>query len=171
MNGRLSAFPPVCADCAHTLILGTFPSPASRGVRQYYGNPRNQFWRIFFESFGLPFDSPDYALRTDALTGRGFALWDVLTGCECVGALDSDIRSPEYNTAIPGLILRLGVRRVLFNGGNAQRFYRRGIGATNGLCLPSTSPANARHSYAKKLELWRAALTCPPSGFGDVYCV
>ncbi|MCL1807401.1 MAG: DNA-deoxyinosine glycosylase, partial [Oscillospiraceae bacterium] len=53
-------FPPLVGDNPRTLILGTFPSPLSRERGEYYGNPRNQFWRLLFGAFGAPFDCPDY---------------------------------------------------------------------------------------------------------------
>ncbi len=152
------AFEPLCGENPRVLILGTFPSPQSRGAGEYYGNPNNQFWRIVFQSLGVPFEAPSYAEKAALLYGNNIALWDVLTACNVSGALDSNIRDPIYNTAIPSFVSGRGIRTVLFNGGNAYTFYRRGIGETERRVLPSTSPANARMSFEQKLAAWRAAL-------------
>ena len=65
-------FPPLCDGNSRILILGTFPSPLSRKKNEYYGNPRNQFWRIMHEIFGEPYNArslgqksgcPDFVAR------------------------------------------------------------------------------------------------------------
>ena len=152
------ANPPLCEGAPGILILGTFPSPLSREKREYYGNPRNQFWRILFGVFRLPFDEPDYRRKKAVLTAGGVALWDVIAECEADGALDSGLRNPVYNTALPGFIGENGIRKVFFNGSNAYLFYKRGIGEIERKVLPSTSPANARMSFEEKLRLWREGL-------------
>ena len=153
-----NAFPPLLGENPEILILGTFPSPLSRGKGEYYGNPRNQFWRIIFDIFGQPFDDPPYSRKTEILAENGIALWDTLVSCNADNALDSSIRNPVYNTAIPGFIAEHCISRVFFNGGNAYTFYKRGVGHVERNVLPSTSPANARMSYSGKLEIWRASL-------------
>lgn len=152
------AFPPLHGDEPRVLILGTFPSPLSREKGEYYGNPRNQFWRIAFGVFDIPFDSPDYSRKKAVLSAGGVALWDVITACEVDGALDSAIRNPVYNTELPDFIKRRGIRKVFFNGGNAYTFYRRGIGLIEKNVLPSTSPAHAAMRFEEKLRIWREAL-------------
>jgi len=152
------AFPPLSGKSPSTLILGTFPSPLSRSRFEYYGNPKNQFWHIIFDVFCVPFENPTYAEKADVLAKNGLALWDTLVRCEVEGALDSSIKNPVYNTSIPAFVTKNGISRVLFNGGNAYKFYKRGIGKIEPLILPSTSPANARLRYSEKLELWRTAL-------------
>ncbi|MCL2080647.1 MAG: DNA-deoxyinosine glycosylase [Oscillospiraceae bacterium] len=152
------AFPPLISGRPKILILGTFPSPLSRERGEYYGNPRNMFWRIIFGVFGAEFGSPDYGEKKRLLFDNGIALWDVIESCEIDGALDSAIKNPVYNTALPGFIEANGIRAVAFNGGNAYKFYRRGIGPAEKTVLPSTSPANARLDYGGKLAAWSAAI-------------
>ncbi|MCL2080577.1 MAG: DNA-deoxyinosine glycosylase [Oscillospiraceae bacterium] len=149
------AFPPLCGDKPRTLILGTFPSTLSRECGEYYGNPRNQFWRLLFGVFSAPFDRSDYERKKAVLFANGVAIWDVIAECEPEGALDSGIRNPVYNTELPEFVAERGIERVLFNGNNAYVFYRRGIGAIERNVLPSSSPANARLSFEAKLGLWR----------------
>lgn len=151
----LEAFPPLAGGNPRVLILGTFPSPLSREFGQYYGNPKNQFWRIMFDIFDKPFESPSYKEKKNLLIENNIALWDTLISCEVEGALDSNIRNPVYNVSIPEFVARHNVSSVIFNGGNAYTFYKRGIGKIDRNVLPSTSPANARMSYQDKLDTWR----------------
>ena len=152
------AFPPLYGDSPGILILGTFPSPLSRERGEYYGNPRNQFWRLLFGVFDLPYDRPDYAQKKSVLFANGVALWDVITACEPEGALDSGIRNPVYNTGLPAFIENHKINRVLFNGNNAYMFYRRNIGTIERHVLPSSSPANARLPFEGKLKQWQGAM-------------
>lgn len=152
------AFSPLCDNEPRVLILGTFPSPMSRDKGEYYGNPRNQFWKIIFGGFGLPFNAPDYAQKKAALAANGVALWDVITQCEANGALDSELYNIIYNTALPEFIRQHGIQKVFFNGNNAYTFYKRGIGAIERNVMPSTSPAHAAIKFDEKLRIWREAL-------------
>src|SRR3712207_8983938 len=52
------------------------PSVLALARHQYYGNPRNAFWRITGELFGFRADDP-YAERTAALIAHRVAVWDV----------------------------------------------------------------------------------------------
>ena len=155
------AFPPLRGDDAHTLILGTFPSPLLRERGEYYGNSRNQFWRLLFGVFAEPFDRPDYERKKAVLFANGVALWDVIAECEPEGALDTGIRNPVYNTALPEFIAEQRISNVLFNGNNAYAFYLRNIGAIERSVLPSSSPANARLSFEGKLRLWQEIINPP----------
>ena len=153
------ANPMIRGEDPRVLILGTFPSALSREKREYYANPRNRFWRIIFNVFGVPFDIPDYETKKRVLTDNHIALWDTVTCCETDGSLDSEIKNPVYNTGIPGFVRENGIKALLFNGGNAFTFYKRGNGMPeNFRVLPSSSPANARMRFEEKLEAWSAAL-------------
>ena len=46
--GRLVIHPldPIFDEKSRVLVLGTMPSPKSREVHFYYGNPQNRFWRV-----------------------------------------------------------------------------------------------------------------------------
>lgn len=57
--------------------------------RQYYANPRNQFWRIMD---GLLAPLPeDYEGRLRKHAAKGITLWDVCLHAERTGSLDSRI--------------------------------------------------------------------------------
>ena len=152
------AFPLLCGDNPRIIILGTFPSPLSREKGEYYGNPRNQFWRLIFGVFGVAFDDPGYEIKKAVLFANGIALCDVIDCCEPDGALDSGIRNPVYRAGLPEFIAGTGISKIFFNGYNVYRFYRRGIGETGRFVLPSSSPAYAGMRFDEKLRRWREGL-------------
>lgn len=152
------SFGPVFDAGSRVLILGTAPSPASLAYGFFYGHPQNAFWRILRDLTGdEPGKSPTE--RRAFLLRHGVALWDTLSRCERVGALDGNIRA-EVPSDVAGLLARCsGVRAVFLNGGAALRYFRRYHAAKVNVpfyALPSTSPANARGGYGRKLEAWKA---------------
>jgi hypoxanthine-DNA glycosylase len=88
---------PIVGGSPHTLILGNMPSVKSLAAQQYYGNPRNAFWRIAGDIFDFDTAAP-YETRTTMLTTHGIALWDVLRCCRRSGSLDSAVE-PESMVA------------------------------------------------------------------------
>jgi len=150
---------PLYGESPQVLILGTFPSPLSREKGEYYGNPRNQFWRIISSVFGEQCGNDDYGRKKALLYANGIAVWDVIARCEADGALDSSIRNPVFNTDLPSFIEEHSIGKVFFNGNNAYLFYKRNIGNIEKNVLPSTSPANAGMRFDEKLSRWREGLT------------
>ena len=152
----LTGFPPVCGERSRVLILGSMPSIKSLSDAQYYAHPRNAFWPIMCELLRGEY-VPDYAERCRMLTARGIALWDMCRSCRRETSADSQIRDVEPNP-VDALIRAQGVERVLLNGGEAYKLYRRYSHAdVEALRLPSTSPALTL-PYADKLRAWRDAL-------------
>ena len=161
---RLRSFPPVADPAtAHTLILGSMPGVASLAAGRYYAHPRNQFWPIMGALFGAGPELP-YEARLQALMRAGIALWDVLESCQRPGSLDADIdlRSAQANDFVEFFAAHPGIRRVAFNGGTAERLFRRDIvpqlRPLELIRLPSTSPAHAGLPAERKLAAWQAAL-------------
>ena len=156
------SFPAVETSTAHTLILGSMPGGASLRAEQYYAHPRNLFWRILGELVGAHPDLP-YPVRLEKLKSAGVALWDVLQSCEREGSLDSRI---DHLSIVPNNFADFferhpNIHRVFFNGAMAETAFRRHVLPTLPplACsyhrLPSTSPANAAFSLARRLEAWR----------------
>ncbi|MBQ6373490.1 MAG: DNA-deoxyinosine glycosylase [Clostridia bacterium] len=160
MTGRIQAFAPVAGEDARVLILGSMPSVASLQQGFYYGHPRNAFWRILSDVYGVSVPATIDDKKAMLIEHR-IALWDVLESCEREGSLDSAIRSPRLND-FNALFKRCrSIERVLLNGGTAWRLFEaNGLAASCGrrcMRMPSTSPAYTIQ-YERKLALWRHAL-------------
>jgi len=148
---------------ATALVLGSLPGRRSLELQQYYAHPHNAFWKLIAAIFTADAALP-YAQRTRILTRHRIALWDVLAAAQRPGSLDSSIvpSSAQVNDFQAFLHAHPQIQNVYFNGRKAEQLYRRFAlpkGATEFShiqyeCLPSTSPAHAGMSFAKKLERW-----------------
>lgn len=157
-----TGFAPICGADAKVLILGSLPGQKSLHEQQYYAHPRNAFWPIMAELYDV---RGDYRQRCRGLVDNGIALWDVLHASERPGSLDSDIKT---NTAQPNdfaQFLRRNnqIELIVFNGKTSEQLFRRLVpresyGGIRCEGAPSTSPAYAAMSYAKKRQKWQALL-------------
>lgn len=155
-NTLFHNIPPVFDEHCHTLILGSFPSVASRDVCFFYGHPRNRFWQVISAVFDAPIPDSMEAKKA-LLLGHGLALWDVVARCEITGSGDASIRGALPNDLNP-LLCAAPIGRVFTNGAAAHKLYRRFCLEQTGLPdipLPSTSPANASFSLPRLMEAWR----------------
>ena len=156
----IQGLPPLLDANTRMVVLGSFPGVASLRAQQYYGHPQNHFWKIMATLL-----APDaaavlalpYAERAQWLLSQGVGLWDVYAACEREGSLDANIQNAQPNDLqslrkrCPALVA------ILHNGG--ESFKHAKLTLTLGLPvyrLPSTSPANASWSFARKLDAWRA---------------
>ena len=141
------------------LVLGSFPGAASLAAQQYYGHPRNQFWTILSGLWGVDMVGMAYPRRLAELATRGLGLWDVYAACHRPGSLDSAITAAEPND-LAGLVARLPrLVAIAHNGGESAKAMR--ITGALGLPvhrLPSSSPAHAAWSLARKQVAWGAVL-------------
>lgn len=162
---RVHSFGPIEDKNAVILILGSMPGQASLAAGQYYAHPQNAFWRIFAEL--LHFDAASsYEIRTQALKTARIALWDVLRSCRRMGSSDAMIERDAQIANDFGTFFctHRKITHVFFNGAKAQACFTRHLlqeidcGSTGYLRLPSTSPANASMSFARKLAAWRVIL-------------
>lgn len=147
--------PPVWRADSRILILGSFPSPKSREQAFFYGHPQNRFWRVLAAVWEA--EVPQTVEEKIAfLLDRRLALWDVIASCEIEGASDASVRGAVPNDLLPILSgARIGA--ICTTGGTAHRLYGRLIEPTTGIsaiALPSTSPANARMSFAALVEAY-----------------
>ncbi|MDO4572278.1 MAG: DNA-deoxyinosine glycosylase [Clostridia bacterium] len=150
---------PIYSADSRILLLGTMPSPASRGAGFYYAHPQNRFWRVLAAVFAEPLPG-DEAARRSLILRHGLALWDVLRACDIEGASDASIRGAVPND-VPALLAKTRVTRVLATGQTAARLYRRLLEPQTGLpclALPSTSPANCRISFESLVKAYAEAL-------------
>lgn len=162
---RVRSFGPIASHDAEVLILGSMPGRASLAAGQYYAHPRNAFWPIISEL--LQFDAASaYKIRVQALKSARIALWDVLESCTRRGSLDAMIDDDTLAANDFQAFFRAHqeIRRVYFNGVKAEACYRRHVlpGVASAPIfysrLPSTSPANASLSFARKLCAWQVIL-------------
>jgi G:T/U mismatch-specific DNA glycosylase len=147
---------PVYDRHCSTLILGTFPSVASREAMFFYGHPQNRFWRVLAAVFGA--EAPiTHEEKTAFLIAHNIALWDVIQSCAITGSSDSSIKNVTANN-ITGLIAKAPITRIFTNGMTAHRLYQKYCAAAVGITdtpLPSTSPANAAYSLEKLIDHWK----------------
>ena len=155
----LTGLAPLVASTTRLLILGSFPGAASLAAQQYYGHPKNQFWRILqaiWPSSALPTGINSYKIRSEWFLDKGLGLWDVYAACEREGSLDSSIRKPVVNDLAQVLRWCPGLQAIAHNGGESFKHARHtqllGLPVYR---LPSTSPANASWSFERKLAAWR----------------
>ncbi|WP_394791857.1 DNA-deoxyinosine glycosylase [Rhodoferax sp.] len=156
---RLFGLPPLVAANTQLLVLGSFPGVASLAAQQYYGHPRNHFWRILSAIFGADEDTlcaSSYEYRSNWLLSHGVGVWDVYASCEREGSLDTKIRLAEVNDFASLRPRCPQLRAVAHNGGESFRHAAQlqALGLPV-LRLPSTSPANASWSFERKLAAWR----------------
>ena len=157
-------FAPIARRDATTLILGSLPGRKSLEMQQYYAHPQNAFWKLMVAIFEAD-DSLSYKRRVQLLEANRIALWDVLAAAERPGSLDSSIvhASALANDFAAFFRAHPHIRRVFFNGRKAEQMYRRfalpkmgpGFAHIRYECLPSTSPAHAGMTFARKLGTWR----------------
>ena len=147
--------PPVFDERSRILILGSFPSVRSREAEFFYAHPRNRFWRVLAAVFHAETPVSTEQKKRFLLDNR-IALWDVLAQCEIRGSSDASIQNAQPNPI--GLILRHAqIESIFVNGKTAEKYYNRfllpetGVGA---VCLPSTSPANARMDEEALIRAW-----------------
>jgi hypoxanthine-DNA glycosylase len=158
----LQGLPPLLDANTRLLVLGSFPGVASLRAQQYYGHPQNQFWKIMAtllstnsaEVLAMP-----YAERAQWLLSQGIGLWDVYAACEREGSLDAHIQNAQPND-LQGLRVRCP-RLVAIAHNGAESFKHAKLTQALGLTvyrLPSTSPANASWTFARKQDAWREVI-------------
>jgi len=154
---RLRGLAPVVAAETRLLVLGSFPSAASLAAAQYYAHPRNQFWTILSTLWSVDLRALPYAARLAEVRRSGLGIWDVYASCRREGSLDSAIEEavPNDLAALVATLPRLSA--IAHNGGESARAMRwtRTL-ARHVVQLPSSSPANASWSLARKVDAWRA---------------
>jgi len=161
----LKGLPPIVGDTPTILILGSMPSVASLEKQQYYGHPRNAFWRLMAQLNGFEYQD-DYARNVAEVSQRGIAIWDVIGECERPGSLDSAIvKGSERLNPIPALLEQYpDIQRIGLNGGTAARLFKHHCLPVlqsekyKIFNLPSTSPANAGQSFEQKCQQWQSLI-------------
>jgi TDG/mug DNA glycosylase family protein len=162
MKNTKPGLPPLTGREPEILILGSFPSLMSLGKGEYYGNPKNQFWKITEILFGIDYTLP-YTTRIALLVENHVALWDVLASCDRDGSMDSTIRDAVANDIRGFMAIHPTIRCIALNGSTAGRYFKRLNPGLTGHVLPSTSPAFARMSLTEKARCWARICIPKPS--------
>ncbi len=150
------SIPPLYDSRSRVLILGSFPSVASRQQQFFYGHPQNRFWQVLSAVMEAPLPRTVEEKRTFLLTYR-IAVWDVIASCIIEGSADSSIRQVKPNDLRP-LLEEAEIRAIFVNGKTAEKYYNRyhrDVLGRQAICLPSTSPANAAWSLQRLIDAWR----------------
>ena len=146
---------PVFDKDSRVLILGSFPSVKSREEGFFYGHPQNRFWRVTASVFGE--DVPKTIDEKKSFLLRNhIALWDVIGSCEIDGSSDSSIRNVSVND-IKMILETAGIQAIYLNGKKAFQLYQKHmlpVTGREGICLPSTSPANAAWQMDRLVREW-----------------
>lgn len=156
----IQSFPPIISDFPKALILGTMPGIASLQKQEYYGHPRNHFWKIMANIFNASEIPVDYLSKKLIVEHNELALWDVLRYCERKGSLDIHIKNPVPNPIQSLLIENPSISKIIFNGKESEKIFLKYFGNLENIqyhAVPSTSPANTM-KFELKLDFWRKAL-------------
>ncbi len=155
-GGQTHNIPPLYCKDSRYLILGSFPSVASRAERFFYAHPQNRFWKVLSAVFSAPLPATIDEKKSLILTNN-LALFDVIASCNISGSADSSVTDVVPNDLSP--ILRAAkIERIFVNGKTAEKYYLKYLAEKTGMpcvCLPSTSAANASYSLEKLIAAWR----------------
>lgn len=159
---RIRSFAPIADRRARVLILGSMPGAESLAQGRYYAHPRNGFWPIMSALFDIE-PAASYEARVRGLRARRVAVWDVLQSCVREGSLDASIDEEVANDFAAFFGAHRAITHIFFNGAKAEACYRRHVLPDVGQAmryarLPSTSPAHASLTMARKRAAWRAIL-------------
>ena len=165
-NTRKQGLGPLAGPEPTILILGSLPGDESLRRKEYYGNPKNLFWKVLAAVFMD--DVPEgYTSKKKFLATHHVALWDVLASAERDGSLDSHIKREERNDVAGFLQKHPSINTVVLNGGKAARAFRKTVQdcpeAFQGIQIlefTSTSPLSISAGWplARIIEQWKSLL-------------
>jgi mug G:T/U mismatch-specific DNA glycosylase len=148
-------FAPVYNTESKILILGSFPSVASRAQEFYYGHPRNRFWPLLAALLEVR-EPHSIEEKKYMLLQHHIALYDAVAACTLSGSADASMQS-IVPTDLSGIFRTAPIQAVFANGSKAYEVCTKRIGIT-AIKLPSTSPANARCRFEDLLISWKQIL-------------
>lgn len=156
-----TSFDPISNSDTTVLILGTMPGDKSLELGEYYGHPRNRFWKIIssITDNNLP---QSYTDKKALLLKTKIAIWDVAHKANRKGSLDSAIEDEEPNDLDSFIARHKNLKVIGFNGTKSEALFDRYFDREKGLkyvSLPSTSPANTGIDFDNICKVWRQILT------------
>src|SRR4051794_15020041 len=130
------SFAPVVDLATRVLVLGSLPGEESLARRQYYGNPRNHFWRLIGSVIDEPLEPLAYEARLERLLEAGIGLWDTIGSATRRGSLDGNIRAVEANRLAELVETLPELRAIGFNGGRSPSLGMRQLARRAPAALP-----------------------------------
>lgn len=155
-----TSFEPIADNNSTILILGSLPGDKSLELQEYYGHPRNRFWKIIasITQSDLPLT---YNAKKELLLKSKIGIWDVAHKANRKGSLDSFIKDVEPNNISGFIENHLNLKVIGFNGSKSQSLYDRYFTRKHSIkyiSLPSSSPANASISFENICKKWSEIL-------------
>lgn len=159
MQRLIHPIAPLYDTTSRILILGSFPSVASRAAMFFYGHPQNRFWPLLAALVEEPVPQSIEEKRALALRHH-IALWDTIGSCEIEGSSDSSIRAVVPND-LTSMLQQAPIRQIFCNGAASYQFfcrYQQPLTGREAIKLPSTSPANAAWGMERLRAAWQVIL-------------
>lgn len=155
MEQKHHPFTAVINSNSRILILGTFPSIVSMEQGFYYMHPQNRFWKILSRLYQEDAYSMEIEEKKEFVLRHHLALFDVISACQIHKSSDQSIRFAEVQN-IKKLVELYPIQRILLNGKKAYELFKREYPdlLEMAICLPSTSPANAKVSLEELIAQW-----------------
>jgi hypoxanthine-DNA glycosylase len=155
-----TSFEPISNKDTQILILGTMPGDKSIEMGEYYGHPRNRFWKIIsaITNNSIP-DS--YEDKQRLLHETSIGIWDVAHKAQRKGSLDSNIEQEEPNDINSFMASHKKLRVIGFNGTKSEALFDKYFERQKSIkyvSLPSSSPANTGISFEAICKKWQQLL-------------
>ena len=152
-------FGPLYKEDSQILILGSFPSVASREAAFFYGHKQNRFWKVLAAVFDEPLPKTIEEKKSLCFRHR-IALYDAIEECDIIGSSDASIRDP-VPANLQSIVYATSVTKIICNGKTSYKYFCKFQDQNlidMSVCLPSTSPANAAVSLEQLIDLWKKEL-------------
>lgn len=150
------SFAPISDPKTAILILGSLPGDTSLALNEYYGHPRNRFWKIIstLSKQALPLNYTD---KKALLQKTNIGVWDVAHTAIRKGSLDMAMAQEVPNDLEKFINSHNHLKVIGFNGKKAETLFDRHFNRKPGIryvSLPSSSPANAAITFENICKMW-----------------
>jgi hypoxanthine-DNA glycosylase len=154
------SFEAISSSETSVLILGTMPGDKSLKLNEYYGHPRNRFWKILstITNNAVPLT---YSDKKTLLIKTKIGIWDVAHKGYRRGSLDSAIHEVEPNDLEDFILKHKNLKVMGFNGAKSELLFDKYFKRKKDIkyiSLPSTSPANTGITFESICKQWEKIL-------------
>ncbi|MDE5591761.1 MAG: DNA-deoxyinosine glycosylase [Helicobacter sp.] len=128
--------PSVIDKDSKILILGSFPSVASREMGFYYAHSQNRFWKVLGalfedEAIYLKPTKPNkeqykehITIQKAFLQSYSIVIWDIVQSCEIIGSSDSSLKNIVFNDIFT-LLHTSKIQAIFLNGTKATMLFQK----------------------------------------------